>query len=326
MAQDAAPSAPFHTSLVTRGQAIAMLSGAAIMLSIAMGVRQSLGLFQTPVVQDLGIAAADYAMAIAVQNIVWGFTQPVAGAFVDRFGTRWIALTGVVDLHRRAGDHRHGDQSGHDHAGRRRADRRRALVHDLWYCLQHRRARGGTAAAQPGVRHRLGGRLDGHVLLCAAGPARDLEWRLAGRPGGIRDRRPADAAGGLHRRTGRAAAQLDRARCRHDPARRAGRGAPARRLRHHEPRVLRVRAAAGVPHHAPAELPRAVRHGPAARRAGAGRDRALQCDRLVGLRLARRPLSQAHAAGPRLHHPLGGDRGLLHAAGDADLDADLRGR
>ena len=96
MTQTAARSVPFHTGLVTRGQAIAMLSGAAIMLSIAMGVRQSLGLFQTPVVQDLGLAAANFAMAIAVQNIVWGFTQPVAGAFVDRFGPRWIALTGCV--------------------------------------------------------------------------------------------------------------------------------------------------------------------------------------------------------------------------------------
>ena len=63
MAQAAAPAkVPFHTSLVSRGQAIAMLSGAAIMLSIAMGVRQSLGLFQTPVVQDLGIAAAGHRL------------------------------------------------------------------------------------------------------------------------------------------------------------------------------------------------------------------------------------------------------------------------
>lgn len=92
----AAARGPFHTSLLTRGQAIVMLSGAALMLSIAMGLRQSLGLFQTPVVQDLGIAAADYAMAIAVQNIIWGLTQPFAGAVVDRFGPRWIALAGVV--------------------------------------------------------------------------------------------------------------------------------------------------------------------------------------------------------------------------------------
>ncbi len=87
---------PFHTGQLTRGEAVAVLSGAAIMLSIAMGLRQSLGLFQMPVVQDLGLQAADFAMAIAVQNILWGFTQPVAGAFVDRFGPRRVAITGVV--------------------------------------------------------------------------------------------------------------------------------------------------------------------------------------------------------------------------------------
>jgi predicted MFS family arabinose efflux permease len=96
MAQASASTLPFHTLLVSRGQALAMLGGAAVMLSIAMGLRQSMGLFQTPVVQDLGIAAADFAMAIAVQNILWGFSQPVAGAFVDRYGPRWIALAGVV--------------------------------------------------------------------------------------------------------------------------------------------------------------------------------------------------------------------------------------
>ncbi|HZT46851.1 MAG TPA: MFS transporter [Hyphomicrobiaceae bacterium] len=87
---------PFHTGQLTRGEAVAVLSGAAIMLSIAMGLRQSLGLFQMPVVQDLGLQAADFAMAIAVQNILWGFTQPVAGAFVDRFGPRRVAIAGVV--------------------------------------------------------------------------------------------------------------------------------------------------------------------------------------------------------------------------------------
>jgi predicted MFS family arabinose efflux permease len=65
------------------------------MLSIAMGLRQSLGLFQTPVVQDLGLQAADFAMAIAVQNIIWGFTQPFIGALVDRFGPRLVAISGA---------------------------------------------------------------------------------------------------------------------------------------------------------------------------------------------------------------------------------------
>src|SRR6516225_2225091 len=86
----------FHTQLCTRGQAILVLSSAAIMLSIAMGLRQSLGLFQTPVIDSLGLQAADFAMAIAVQNIVWGLTQPFAGALVDRFGPRRVAIIGAL--------------------------------------------------------------------------------------------------------------------------------------------------------------------------------------------------------------------------------------
>ena len=96
----------FHTGLLTRGQAVMVLSSTAIMLSIAMGLRQSLGLFQTPVVQDLGLKAADFAMAIAVQNIIWGFTQPVAGALVDRFGPRSIAIFGALLYAAGPGNHR----------------------------------------------------------------------------------------------------------------------------------------------------------------------------------------------------------------------------
>lgn len=87
---------PFHSPLIGRREAIAILSGAAIMLSIAMGLRQSLGLFQTPLTRDLGMSAADFAMAIAIQNIVWGVTQPFAGALTDRYGPRWIAILGSL--------------------------------------------------------------------------------------------------------------------------------------------------------------------------------------------------------------------------------------
>lgn len=87
-----APS--FHTAALTRAQSFAILGGAAVMLSLAMGMRQSLGLFQPSVMRELGITAADFQFAIAVQNIVWGITQPFIGALVDRYGTRWIALAG----------------------------------------------------------------------------------------------------------------------------------------------------------------------------------------------------------------------------------------
>src|SRR5581483_61647 len=86
----------FHTGLMSRTEAVLVLASTATMLSIGMGLRQSFGLFQTPVVQDLGLQAADFAMAIAVQNIIWGFTQPVAGVLVDRFGPRRISIFGAL--------------------------------------------------------------------------------------------------------------------------------------------------------------------------------------------------------------------------------------
>lgn len=92
----AAPSVPFHVAAVSRRQAYAMLGGAALMMTLAMGMRQSLGLFQTPASQDLGIAIADFAFAVSIQQVAWGVTQPIVGALVDRWGTRWIAAFGTL--------------------------------------------------------------------------------------------------------------------------------------------------------------------------------------------------------------------------------------
>src|SRR5262245_20578195 len=80
-------NASFHVPMISRTEAIVMLVGASCMLSIAMGMRQSFGLFQTPVVRELGIATADFALAIAIQNLTWGLAGPFAGAMIDRYGT-----------------------------------------------------------------------------------------------------------------------------------------------------------------------------------------------------------------------------------------------
>ena len=93
-----APTGSFHSPLVSRFEAFLMLGGAALMLSVAMGIRQSFGLFQPPVVKELGLATADFALAIAVQNLTWGLCGPFAGALIDRYGTRWPALGGVCLL------------------------------------------------------------------------------------------------------------------------------------------------------------------------------------------------------------------------------------
>lgn len=73
-----------------------ILGGAALMLTLAMGMRQSMGLFQPHMIRTIGITASDFSLAIAIQNIVWGLTQPFAGALVDRFGARWVCTSGVV--------------------------------------------------------------------------------------------------------------------------------------------------------------------------------------------------------------------------------------
>jgi MFS family permease len=74
----------------------AIMGGAAVMLSLAMGMRQSWGLFQPAMIQDIGISAADFSLAIAIQNIVWGATQPFFGAYADKHGVRPVVIFGVV--------------------------------------------------------------------------------------------------------------------------------------------------------------------------------------------------------------------------------------
>ena len=81
---------------LTRIQGWSILGGAALMLSLAMGMRQSLGLFQPQMIRDIGVTAAQFSFAIAIQNIVWGVTQPFVGMAADRWGARPIAVGGVL--------------------------------------------------------------------------------------------------------------------------------------------------------------------------------------------------------------------------------------
>ena len=81
---------------LSRLQSWSILCGAALMLSLAMGMRQSLGLFQPQIIRDVGVTAAQFSLAIAIQNIVWGLTQPFVGMLADRWGTRPIAVAGVL--------------------------------------------------------------------------------------------------------------------------------------------------------------------------------------------------------------------------------------
>jgi predicted MFS family arabinose efflux permease len=73
-----------------------ILIGASIMLSLSMGLRQSLGIFMQPLTHDVGISVSDFTLAIAVQNLAWGFLQPLAGAMTVRYGFRAIMVVGSL--------------------------------------------------------------------------------------------------------------------------------------------------------------------------------------------------------------------------------------
>ncbi|ANW01754.1 MFS transporter [Bradyrhizobium icense] len=73
-----------------------ILIGASIMLTLSMGLRQSLGIFMQPLTQDIRISISDFTLAIAVQNLAWGFLQPLAGALTVRYGFRAIMVVGAL--------------------------------------------------------------------------------------------------------------------------------------------------------------------------------------------------------------------------------------
>ena len=81
-------------TIAPSSQARLILIGTALLLMLGMGIRQSLGLFLAPVTHDLGITAADFTLALATQNIVWGLSQALVGAIADRFGLRITMIAG----------------------------------------------------------------------------------------------------------------------------------------------------------------------------------------------------------------------------------------
>jgi len=74
---------------------VVMLSGAAV-LWFTVGMGRVYGLFLKPITADLGLGRNAFALAIAVQNVIWGVAQPFAGMISDRFGAARVLVTGAI--------------------------------------------------------------------------------------------------------------------------------------------------------------------------------------------------------------------------------------
>lgn len=71
-----------------------VLSCAALIVTLSMGMRQSFGIFMPAVSADLGGSREVFALAIALQNLAWGLVQPGVGMLADRYGARLVAGAG----------------------------------------------------------------------------------------------------------------------------------------------------------------------------------------------------------------------------------------
>ena len=75
-----------------------VLVAARLILSLAMGIRHGFGFSCSRSRPSMGWGRETFALALAVQNLVWGATQPFAGMVADRFGSARVVLVGCAPL------------------------------------------------------------------------------------------------------------------------------------------------------------------------------------------------------------------------------------
>ncbi|AXS39550.1 MFS transporter [Breoghania sp. L-A4] len=67
-----------------------------VIATISFGPRSAMGLFLAPMTEAKGWTREIFALSIAVQNLLWGIGQPIAGALADRYGTGRVLAGGGV--------------------------------------------------------------------------------------------------------------------------------------------------------------------------------------------------------------------------------------
>ena len=67
-----------------------------IILTVVLGVRHNFGLYLQPMTVDLGIGREVFSFAIALQNLVYGFSQPFTGMIADKFGAARVLIGGTI--------------------------------------------------------------------------------------------------------------------------------------------------------------------------------------------------------------------------------------
>jgi MFS family permease len=73
-----------------------IIAAGCLIAIISFGPRSALGLFFAPMIEARGWSREVAALAIALQNLLWGAGQPIAGMVADRFGTGRVLVAGAI--------------------------------------------------------------------------------------------------------------------------------------------------------------------------------------------------------------------------------------
>jgi predicted MFS family arabinose efflux permease len=69
---------------------------AGLIVGIAMGIRQVMGLYLPPMTRDLGIGREPFSTSMAVANLIWGIGAVFAGMIADRYGAGRVVVGGTI--------------------------------------------------------------------------------------------------------------------------------------------------------------------------------------------------------------------------------------
>ena len=77
---------PLHIKMICAG----------LILAIAVGIRQSFGLFLEPVSTSLNLGRETFALSIGLVNLLWGALAPFTGALSDKYGLKKVVIFGTL--------------------------------------------------------------------------------------------------------------------------------------------------------------------------------------------------------------------------------------
>ncbi|MAD56192.1 MAG: MFS transporter [Euryarchaeota archaeon] len=72
-----------------------LLIGCSIVL-VGFAIRASFGVFQIPIQDEFDWPRSEFSLAIAIQNLAWGFGAPFFGAFAEKIGDKKAIILGAI--------------------------------------------------------------------------------------------------------------------------------------------------------------------------------------------------------------------------------------